>query len=767
MPPTLKVIGKLKATGYGPDQDELNKYVPINYIVAFIKKKFMSKDETPLSRMFLILATPGSGKTTTMVGDLFYAFNKITGRGLACTQPRVNTCLEKAKELPEFYTKSMLRDQDTYDDPLEFGVNIGYNTGTDKKIPIHTGITYMTSGVLSRQMSTSGDDFIMNKYGIVIVDEAHDKSMPTIELIDMVKRFVKRNYKNPACPIFILTTGTFDPFLYADYMLSYVGLPERYSNIISVEGSNHPIDRHFLNYNSTDVIATIKKIIYNIHITHPQDYADEKTRTSPHFKKLLEQASEARSKIVDGGYDRKTYTNVLVFDSGSFQGRIEKAINKMRDPLMKEYPVKPLVITRVNIAKKDRTYDEAFNIDIEDIKTEGDHPKTAKRKIIVATNVVETGATIDRLGYCVDSGWCKKQSFNPNFNTHMLLTQPVTKDMHIQRSGRVGRTAKGYVYAAFSEQVFNAMPEYTVPEIGISDCSEAILAMIIRESDIGSKYSATPASSYDKLDLVPVDILNLDSLDQPPIDMISYQLEKLFVLGCLRMDIKGEFHSGMMYPTIFGLVCLNILSNVTSCPIECARMLLIADCLNLCMYDIVLIASVACVGSFGYGNIEGVIPDIMLPKPTLEAFKDAIGDSVICCALILGYVCRSNNGIQEICDRLGCMSENVVQALKKREEIVFALHSCGINPFANYKDLLEYKSLRDFSNTMKTAIHESYKLNRLKRVVDDFVDVRTNIKIACGDIKANDAIYYKLVYEQGRKDIYYHISDRLDLSTIS
>jgi HrpA-like RNA helicase len=660
MPPTLKVKGKLKATGYGLSQEELDGYIPIDYISDFIKKRYSDTSiQSPLSRLFLILATPGSGKTTTMVGDLFYAMYSTTKRGLVCTQPRVNTCIDKAKEMIEFYTSRQLRAQGMIGDPLEYGVNIGYNTGKDKLLIHNAGITYMTSGVLVGQMVGNGDSFIMNKYGVIIIDEAHDKTIPTVNLIDAIKKFLMRNYLNPACPVIILTTGTFNPFLYADYMLASVSLPERYFNIISVEGSSHPIDHKFITYNSTDILGTVKKLVYDIQIDYPDDYVDKETAKSQQFAKLIESAKKVRDKIVDGGHDRKTYSSILVFDSGVFQRHLESELNYMKDPLTKEYPIKPILISRQNAHAGDRSFEEAFNIDVEDLY-KGD--KRISRKVVVSTNVIETGATVKRLGYCIDTGWCQRQNFNPNFNVHMLLMQPVTKDMHIQRIGRVGRTAPGVGFAAFSKQTFDSMPEYTIPEIVISDCADTILSMIIREADYEYKFPITKMSELKNILFKGIDILNIDSLDKPPIDMLQYQCEKLFTLGCIT--IESEVTNSLGYkinlfkPTEYGLVASKLMSQINGFSLECCILLLSASSLGLCMYDAILIASVASLGSFDYKSVKDIVPTVLMPVPDKQILFDIVGDTVIMTSLIIRHIINCDIGIKDICVEIGCKYEN-------------------------------------------------------------------------------------------------------------
>ena len=51
-----------------------------------------------------------------------------------------------------------------------------------------TVIKFLTDGVLLREMTT---DFLLTKYSVIIIDEAHERSMNTDILIGLLSRVIK------------------------------------------------------------------------------------------------------------------------------------------------------------------------------------------------------------------------------------------------------------------------------------------------------------------------------------------------------------------------------------------------------------------------------------------------------------------------------------------------------------------------------------------------------------------------------------------------
>ncbi len=65
---------------------------------------------------------------------------------------------------------------------------ISYQIRYDATVSSNTSIKFMTDGVLLRELAT---DFLLTKYSVIIIDEAHERSMNTDILIGVLSRVVK------------------------------------------------------------------------------------------------------------------------------------------------------------------------------------------------------------------------------------------------------------------------------------------------------------------------------------------------------------------------------------------------------------------------------------------------------------------------------------------------------------------------------------------------------------------------------------------------
>ena len=67
----------------------------------------------------------------------------------------------------------------------DHGKYVGYQVRYDKTVSINTAIKFMTDGILIQEMK---DDFMLNKYSVIIIDEAHERSVFTDILIGLLSR---------------------------------------------------------------------------------------------------------------------------------------------------------------------------------------------------------------------------------------------------------------------------------------------------------------------------------------------------------------------------------------------------------------------------------------------------------------------------------------------------------------------------------------------------------------------------------------------------
>ncbi len=102
---------------------------------------------------------------------------------------------------------------------------------------------------------------------------------------------------------------------------------------------------------------------------------------------------------------------------------------------------------------------------------------SARRKVVVATNIAETSLTIPGIRYVIDAGLARISRYNPRTRTKRLPIEAVSQSSANQRKGRAGRVQAGVCIRLYAEEDFNARPLFTQPEIQRANLAEVILRM--------------------------------------------------------------------------------------------------------------------------------------------------------------------------------------------------------------------------------------------------------------------------------------------------
>ncbi|WEL39853.1 RNA helicase [Encephalitozoon hellem] len=130
-------------------------------------------DKLEKSQVLLIEGNTGCGKTTKIPKYLLKRYKRIV-----CTQPRRIAAMSIAKKVA--------RDMN-----VRLGEEVGYSVRFDDRSSGRTRLKYATDGILIREIN--GDKYL-NKYDVIIVDEAHERSINIDILLGYLKQIlVKRN----------------------------------------------------------------------------------------------------------------------------------------------------------------------------------------------------------------------------------------------------------------------------------------------------------------------------------------------------------------------------------------------------------------------------------------------------------------------------------------------------------------------------------------------------------------------------------------------
>ncbi|CAN4108398.1 unnamed protein product [Withania somnifera] len=132
----------------------------------------------------IVCGETGCGKTTQVPQFLYeagYGSNHSNGRGgiIGVTQPRRVAVLATAKRV-------------AFELGLRLGKEVGFQVRHDRRIGDNCSIKFMTDGILLRELQ---NDFLLRRYSVLILDEAHERSLNTDILIGMLSRIIRERQK--------------------------------------------------------------------------------------------------------------------------------------------------------------------------------------------------------------------------------------------------------------------------------------------------------------------------------------------------------------------------------------------------------------------------------------------------------------------------------------------------------------------------------------------------------------------------------------------
>jgi ATP-dependent helicase HrpA len=103
--------------------------------------------------------------------------------------------------------------------------------------------------------------------------------------------------------------------------------------------------------------------------------------------------------------------------------------------------------------------------------------RTHRRRVVLATNVAETSLTVPGIRCVVDTGIARISRYSARLKIQRLPVEPISRASAAQRKGRCGRLADGVCVRLYSEDDFNARPEFTDPEVLRTNLASVILQM--------------------------------------------------------------------------------------------------------------------------------------------------------------------------------------------------------------------------------------------------------------------------------------------------
>ena len=251
---------------------------------------------------------------------------------------------------------------------VTLGEQVGYSIRFENMTSKDTILKYMTDGRLLREAQ---NDPALSMYSVIILDEAHERTVSTDVLMGLLKEIMTKNVYIKL----LVMSATLDALKFQKYFDN--------APLIKVPGRLHPVEIYYTSEPEKDYFEAAIRTVLQIHVSENEG-------------------------------------DILLFLTGSAEidqacTRIENGIRRMGVDCgpVKVYPL----YSNLPSKKQQKIFE--------------DPPKSKNgkpgRKIVVSTNIAETSLTIDGVVYVVDCGFSKQKVYNPRIRVESLLVTPISK----------------------------------------------------------------------------------------------------------------------------------------------------------------------------------------------------------------------------------------------------------------------------------------------------------------------------------------------------
>ncbi|KAM4707584.1 putative ATP-dependent RNA helicase DHX37 isoform 1-T2 [Discoglossus pictus] len=468
----------------------------------------------------------GSGKTTQVPQFLYEAGYGSNNDIVGVTEPRRVAAVTMSQRVA-----------------LEMNLSprvVSYQIRYEGNVSDETKIKFMTDGVLLKEIQK---DFLLKKYKVIIIDEAHERSVYSDILIGLLSRIVPLRHKkgHPLKLVIMSATLRIEDFT-ENKRLFPIAPP-----VIKVDARQFPVTVHFNKRTPLDDYAgeCFRKVCKIHRMLPPGGILVFLTGQAEVHSlcRRLRKAFPCHGKAAQGG------------------GEEEKELQEEVKKCKKSKPKKNVNLPKINLdsysalpldeGDEDRDVSEDdgdaegsdIDLDLGDGGSEEDErsdeslplyvlplysllaphkqakvfqpPPSGTRLCVVATNVAETSLTIPGIKYVVDSGKVKKRFYDKVTGVSSFRVDWTSQASANQRAGRAGRTEPGHCYRLYSSAVFSDFEQFSLPEITRRPVEDLVLQMKDLNIDKVVNFPFPTPPSADALIAAEELLISLGALQEP------------------------------------------------------------------------------------------------------------------------------------------------------------------------------------------------------------------------------------------------------------
>uniref|UniRef100_G1SUG5 DEAH-box helicase 37 n=1 Tax=Oryctolagus cuniculus TaxID=9986 RepID=G1SUG5_RABIT len=435
----------------------------------------------------IVCGETGSGKTTQVPQFLYEAGYSSDDGIIGVTEPRRVAAMAMSQRV----AKEMNLSQRV----------ISYQIRYEGNVTEETRIKFMTDGVLLKEIQK---DFLLLKYKVVIIDEAHERSVYTDILIGLLSRIVSLRAKRHLPLRLLIMSATLRVEDFTQNQRLFAQPPP----VIKVESRQFPVTVHFNKRTPLeDYSGECFRKVCKIHRMLPAGgilvFLTGQAEVHALCRRLRKAFPPSRPQAKEKEDEKDSAEEMRKFKKSRARARKARA-----GSASSWTPPSPSTCSRSTRCWPQRSR-----------RRSSGHPQRALGCVWWPPHVAETSLTIPGIKYVVDCGKVKKRYYDRVTGVSSFRVTWISQASADQRAGRAGRTEPGHCYRLYSSAVFGDFEQFPPPEITRRPVEDLVLQM--------------KALSIEK-------VINFPFPTPPSVEALAAAEELLIALGALQAPPKAE-----------------------------------------------------------------------------------------------------------------------------------------------------------------------------------------------------------------------------------
>ena len=701
------------------------------------------------SLVTIICGETGSGKSTQIPQFLYEkGYTKEIGK-IAITQPRRVAARSLAFRLREEMNMTQ-------------GLTIGYQVRYENEnVGKNTEIKFVTDGILLKELE---NDSLLSEYSVIIIDEAHERTINSDLLIGFIsqilkiryimwKRKMKYNYTNDnkkeekyALPLrLIIMSATLRVSEFSENKI-FSGLLK--PRVVEISSRQYPVHIYHSKKTENDYINEAFKYCCKIHSRLPEGnvivFLTGKREILDLCKKLKDEFSGINN-IIENEPEIKNKDNYNIIEEKKDENDNKNDEIKTEAKKEEEKIVEEIDKNENNIIQEDKkNYSPVVVLPLyssmepdEQMKIYQEHK--GKRMIVVSTNVAETSLTIPGVRYVIDSGRVKKRIYKSGLSFSTFKIEWISQASSNQRSGRAGRTCEGYCYRLYSNGLYVKMDKFTEPQISTSPLSQVILTL--KSMKVKNIYSF-PFITKPKLFFIDKSLehlVNVGAVDIPDIENIN-KINRIMNMLKDNENIEKDEISEDLEQRKDSTTITEIGKLMAKFPVEpkLGKILIMANNFDLLEYAILIVAILSIENLIDFTSLNMSKKEYKEILKELNAYNN-LSDILTYMSLVILILKGKNKKIN--------INSKKITELKNLSNQLISL--CKYNFKKNIKKISEITLPSNNQEILLLQIILSSFIDNIarKRVLFDSVGNEIKINVSKSNKKDEQIIKKKIVYE--------------------